>query len=44
MREGEMVTFLFPSHKAYGYYGIIDKIGANVPVKSTVTLKSIEKT
>ncbi len=44
MREGEKVTFLFPSHKAYGYYGIIDKIGANVPVTSTVTLKSIDKT
>ncbi|EDM44690.1 peptidyl-prolyl isomerase [unidentified eubacterium SCB49] len=44
MKEGEKVTFLFPSHKAYGYYGIIDKIGANVPVTSTVTLKSIDKT
>jgi gliding motility-associated peptidyl-prolyl isomerase len=44
MKEGEKVTFLFPSHKAYGYYGIIDKIGANIPVKSTVTLKLIDKT
>ena len=44
MKEGEKATFLFPSHKAYGYYGIIDKIGANVPIKSTVTLKSIDKT
>ncbi len=43
MREGEKVTFFFPSHKAFGYYGIIDKIGANVPVISTVTLKSIDQ-
>lgn len=44
MREGEQVTFFFPSHNAYGYYGIIDKLGANVPIISTVTLKSIDKT
>lgn len=43
MREGEQVTFLFPSHKAFGYYGIHNKIGANVPIMSTVTLKSIDK-
>lgn len=43
MREGEQVTFLFPSHKAFGYYGIRNKIGANVPIISTVTLKSIDK-
>lgn len=41
MKEGEIVTFLFPSHKAYGYYGIIDKIGANIPVQCTVTLQTI---
>lgn len=41
MEEGETVTFLFPSHKAYGYYGLADKLGANIPVQSTVTLKSI---
>ena len=44
MREGEKVTFFFPSHKAFGYYGMVDKIGANVPITSTVTLKSIDKT
>lgn len=41
MKAGETVTFLFPSHKAYGYYGIIDKLETNVPVQSTITLKSI---
>jgi gliding motility-associated peptidyl-prolyl isomerase len=43
MREGEQVTFLFPSFKAFGYYGIENKLGSNVPVQSTVTLKSIEE-
>lgn len=43
MREGETITFLFPSHKAYGYYGLENKIGVNVPVRSTVTLKSINE-
>jgi gliding motility-associated peptidyl-prolyl isomerase len=42
MKEGETVTFLFPSYKAFGYYGIQEKLGANVPVQSTVTLRSIE--
>ncbi|NND63782.1 MAG: gliding motility-associated peptidyl-prolyl isomerase GldI [Flavobacteriaceae bacterium] len=42
MKAGETVTFLFPSYKAYGYYGIENKLGTNVPVQSTVTLKSIE--
>ena len=44
MKVGETVTFLFPSYKAYGYYGIVDKLGTNVPVQSKVTLKSIEQT
>lgn len=44
MHEGETVTFLFPSYKAYGYYGIERKLGTNVPVQSTVRLHSIEKT
>jgi len=42
MQEGEVATFLFPSYKAFGYYGDQDRIGSNVPVKSTVTLKSIK--
>lgn len=41
MKEGETVTFLFPSYKAYGYYGIEEKLGTNIPVQSTVTLHSI---
>ncbi len=43
MKEGEQVTFLFPSYKAYGYYGIENKLGTNIPIQSTVTLKSIEQ-
>lgn len=41
MKEGETVTFLFPSHKAFGYYGDKKKIGSDVPVISTVTLMKI---
>lgn len=41
MKEGEKVTFFFPSHKAYGYYGLENKIGTNIPIQSTITLKSI---
>jgi len=43
MKPGEVVTFLLPSHKAYGYYGLQEKLGTNIPVQSTVTLKSIEQ-
>ena len=43
MKVGETITFLFPSYKAYGYYGIDNKLGTNVPIQSTVTLKSIEQ-
>lgn len=41
MREGEVVTFIFPSHKAFGYYGDKNKIGTNVPIITRVTLHSI---
>jgi gliding motility-associated peptidyl-prolyl isomerase len=41
MKEGEIVTFLFPSHKAFGYYGDKKRIGSDVPVISTVTLMEI---
>ena len=44
MKEGETVTFLFPSHKAYGYYGLENRLGTNVPIQSTITLKSINST
>ena len=38
MKEGESVTFLFPSQKAYGYYGDGKKIGSNVPLVCDVSL------
>ncbi len=41
MKEGETVTFLFPSYKAYGYYGDKNKIGTNWPIKTKVTLNKI---
>lgn len=42
MKPGETVTFLFPSHKAFGYYGFKDKIGSNLPIQSKVTLNEIK--
>jgi gliding motility-associated peptidyl-prolyl isomerase len=42
MKEGEVVTFLFPSHKAYGYTGN-DKIKPNQPLIYTVELLKINK-
>lgn len=42
MKVGETVTFLFPSHKAFGYYGDQQRIGVNIPIKSTVTLYAIQ--
>ncbi|GER58989.1 gliding motility-associated peptidyl-prolyl isomerase GldI [Patiriisocius marinus] len=44
LEVGETATFLFPSYKAYGYYGIEKKLGTNVPIASTVTLLSITQT
>ncbi|WP_299214468.1 gliding motility-associated peptidyl-prolyl isomerase GldI [uncultured Aquimarina sp.] len=43
MKEGEIVTFLFPSYQAYGYYGDDHKIGTNIPLISRVTLNKITK-
>ena len=43
MKEGETVTFLFPSYKAFGYYGDKNRIGTNLPLKTIVTLHSIKK-
>ncbi len=42
MKEGETVTFLFPSYKAFGYYGDKEKIGTNVPITAKVTLHNIK--
>ncbi|WP_223034034.1 gliding motility-associated peptidyl-prolyl isomerase GldI [Hanstruepera marina] len=41
MRAGESATFLFPSQKAYGYYGDENKIGTNVPIICDVTVHTI---
>lgn len=41
MKAGETVTFLFPSQKAYGYYGDQNKIGTNTPLICEVTVNSI---
>ncbi len=38
MHKNEKVTFLFPSHIAYGYHGDNKKIGTNQPLICTVTL------
>lgn len=40
MKEGEEVTFLFPSHKAYGYSGY-QKIGSNQPLIYNVKVEKI---
>ena len=41
MKAGETYTFIFPSQKAYGYYGDENKIGRNTPIISQVTVNSI---
>ena len=41
MKTGETITFLFPSQKAYGYYGDENKIGRNTPLICEVTVNSI---
>lgn len=43
MKKGETVTFLFPSHSAYGYHGDDDRIGINEPLICVVTLIDIKK-
>ena len=41
MKEGEVVTFLFPSHIAFGYTGF-EKIKPNQPLIYTVQLNKIK--
>lgn len=41
MKTSETVTFLFPSQKAYGYYGDENRIGSNTPLICEVTVNSI---
>lgn len=43
LKENEKATFLFPSSIAFGYHGDNNKIGTNVPLKSTITILNIEK-
>ena len=42
VKKGETISFLFPSHMAYGYHGDDDKIGTNQPIICTVTLNDIK--
>lgn len=43
MNEGDIVTFLFPSHKVYGYLGDENKVGINQPLIYKVQLKIINQ-
>ena len=43
MKTGETVTFVFPSQKAYGYYGDQNRIGTNIPIICEVTVNSISE-
>src|SRR6478609_925092 len=43
MHKKEKVTFLFPSHMAYGYRGDDKNIGRNIPLMCTVTLNDFKK-
>lgn len=42
MHKHETVTFLFPSHMAYGYHGDNRRIGVNEPLLCTVTLNDFK--
>ena len=41
LKPTETVTFIFPSQKAFGYYGDDNKIGTNIPLICNVTLNTI---
>lgn len=41
MKTGDIITFIFPSQKAYGYYGDENKIVRNTPLICEVTVNSI---
>jgi len=41
IKEGETMTFIFPSALAHGYHGDNNKIGTNIPVICTITLDEI---
>lgn len=41
LKPNETATFIFPSQKAFGYYGDEQKIGTNIPLICEVTLNTI---
>ncbi|WP_339756060.1 gliding motility-associated peptidyl-prolyl isomerase GldI [uncultured Winogradskyella sp.] len=41
LKPTETATFIFPSQKAFGYYGDDNKIGTNIPLICEVTLNTI---
>ena len=43
MHKNEKVTFLFPSHMAYGYRGDLKRINTNQPLICSVTLNDFKK-
>jgi gliding motility-associated peptidyl-prolyl isomerase len=43
LKPTESATFLFPSQKAYGYYGDTKKIGTNIPLMVKVTVNTIKQ-
>ena len=43
LRENEKATFLFTSPMAFGYPGDNDRIGTNLPIKSTIQIIKVEK-
>ena len=43
LKVNERATFLFPSSIAFGYHGDENKVGSNIPLKSTIHILQIEK-
>ena len=43
LSENETATFFFPSSLAYGYHGDDNKIGHNIPLKSTISILKIKQ-
>jgi gliding motility-associated peptidyl-prolyl isomerase len=43
MKTNEVVTFLIPSSRAYGFYGDKNKIGSDLPLKATIQLNTIKQ-
>ncbi len=43
LQEGERAVFFFPSSLAFGYHGDQQRIGPNVPIRSTLTVLDIQK-